>query len=149
MCKRLICLVLVAGLALFFVGCTKAPTQNVEIEPGELIHVDFADEDLLLHGDFHHYTTNDAYAVPIALYVNDTIEEVSIFTIEYGEAGPYVGAELVILPEITKEKPLVAELDFPGSLTTYGIRFADKDGEFHFYNIQLSGEDGSIVLTEE
>jgi hypothetical protein len=149
MYKRFVQFVLAIALILLLAGCTETPAPQVDPEPSERIRVSLADEELLLDGAFHHYTSGEAYAIPIALYANDTIEEVSIFTIEYGEEGPYVGKDLIVLPKMTKEKPLVAELDFPGSLTTYGVRFMDKDGDFHFYNIQLSGEDGSIVLTEE
>ena len=55
----------------------------------------------------------------------------------------------ITLPEMTREMPLVAELAFPGDMTTYGIRFTDESGTAHTYTVYISGRNGALMLTEE
>ena len=54
-----------------------------------------------------------------------------------------------ILPEMTRELPLVAELAFPGDRTMYGIRFTDGSGTLQTYTVYISGRNGALMLTEE
>jgi len=50
--------------------------------------------------------------------------------------------------ELTPEKPLVVWVSFPGALPQRGISFVDENGIERRFVINMSGEDGSILLSE-
>lgn len=124
-----------------------------EIQSGnyasDLISANYADEDLVRNGAYHHYSTNNDYCIPIAFYAYGTLWEVSLFDMQFDAEGYVLGTELLTIPEMTEEKPLVAELDFPGDMSTYGIRFADELGNIHVYYIYISGRNGALILATE
>lgn len=39
----------------------------------------------------------------------------------------------------------VAQVDFPGDMTTYGIHVTDQNGSAQYYAVYISGKDGSLV----
>ena len=43
---------------------------------------------------------------------------------------------------------ILLDISFPGDMTTYGLRFTDKDGKSYSYLLEDSGYHG-IVLFEE
>ena len=124
-----------------------------EIRSGEyaesLISANYADENLLLHGDYHAYITGEEYSAYVAFRAYGRLRDVELFGYELREEGMVPGAVLFTLPELTAEVPLVAELSFPGDMTTYGIRFTDASGVCHTYSIYISGRNGALVLSEE
>lgn len=113
-----------------------------------LISANFADENLIRNGSYHHYSTNQEYSIPITFYAYGTIQDVTLFDMEFRDEGFVPRTDLFTVAEITRDKPLVAELDFPGDMSTYGIRFLDKTGATHTYYIYMSGRNGDILLTK-
>lgn len=113
-----------------------------------LIGVNYAEDRVLREVSYHHYSTNREYAVPVIFYAYGTLRDVTIFDMEFQDAGMMPAGDLFTLPEMTKEKPLVAELAFPGDMSTYGIRFVDETGSTHTYYIYMSGRNGDILLTK-
>ena len=114
-----------------------------------LLGANYADKEFLLHGAYHHYSSEDEYAVSVVFHAYDKLQDVTILTMEFHEEGYLPGAELFTIPELTTELPLVAELSFPGDMSTYGIRFVDQLGTTHMYSIYISGKDGSLILEED
>ena len=114
-----------------------------------LISANYADENLLLHGAYHHYPSDDEYSTAIAFRAYGTLRDVALFAFELTDEGLCPGPDLFTLPEMTDEMPLVAELSFPGDMSTYGIRFVDDAGTTHVYTIYISGRNGALILTEE
>jgi len=114
-----------------------------------LISANYADENLLLHGSYHHYSDTQEYPVPIVFRAYGTLRDVALFAIGYTAEGPFPGEDLFTLTEMTEERPLVAELAFPGDMTMYGIRFTDESGTTHTYTVYISGRNGALMLTEE
>ena len=114
-----------------------------------LISANYADENLVLHGACHHYSSGQEYAIPVAFRAYGKLREVTLFAYEFNADGLCPGTELFTLQEMTEELPLVADLAFPGDMTTYGIRFVDEAGESHVYSIFISGRNGALMLNEE
>jgi len=111
------------------------------------ISVNFADENLLLHGDYYHCVSDSKeYCIPVAFRAYEKLRDVALFAYDFGGEGYAAGADFFTLKELTPEMPLVAELAFPGDMTMYGIRFTDEDGKNHIYSIYISGRNGSLVL---
>lgn len=115
-----------------------------------LISANYADDNLVFHGAYHHCPGNDPqYDIPIAFRAYGKLRDVALFGYEFNADGYYPGADFFTLPEMTQEMPLVAELVFPGDMTMYGIRFVDEAGATHIYSIYISGRNGALMLTEE
>lgn len=114
-----------------------------------LISANYADDALLLHGAYHHYSDGQEYHIPIVFRAYTPLRDVTLFTIGYTAEGPFPGEDLFTLPEMTAEVPLVAELAFPGDMTSYGIRFTDESGTVHTHTVYISGRNGALMLTGE
>lgn len=114
-----------------------------------LLSANYADENLLLHGAYHHYSDGQEYRIPVAFRAYGQLRDVTLFDIEFSPQGYFPGSDFFTLPEMTAEVPLVAELVFPGDMTMYGIRFTDESGTPHTYTVYISGRNGALMLTEE
>ena len=114
----------------------------------DLIGVNYAEDRVLREVSYHHYSTNREYAVPVIFYAYGTLRDVTIFDMEFLGDGMVPAGDLYTLPEMTDAKPLVAELDFPGDFSTYGIRFTDESGTSYTYYIYMSGRNGLIELSK-
>lgn len=114
---------------------------------GTLISANYADDNLLLHGDYHHCPgTVLKYSIPIAFRAYGTLRDVALFEFTFGDEGLIMGEDFFMLAELNEEMPLVAELAFPGDMSMYGIRFVDENGTAHIYSIYISGRNGALVL---
>ena len=51
-------------------------------------------------------------------------------------------------PDITPGKPLVIGFTFMGDIPGYGFQYEDTDGNIRRFAIEISGEDGSLVVRE-
>ena len=56
--------------------------------------------------------------------------------------------ELYALDELSPDRPLLLNMTFYGLLPYYGVSYVDDSGETISYFINMSGEDGSVILTE-
>lgn len=114
---------------------------------GTQISANYAEENLLLHGDYHYCPGNEAeYCIPIAFRAYGTLRDVALFAFEFSGEDYVMGGDFFTLPEMNEEMPLVAELAFPGDMSMYGIRFVDENGVTHIYSIYISGRNGALVL---
>jgi len=60
----------------------------------------------------------------------------------------YSTEELYALDELTPDRPLLLNMTFYGLLPSYGVSYVDDSGETICYSINMSGKDGSVILTE-
>ena len=60
----------------------------------------------------------------------------------------YSTEELYALDELTPDRPLLLNMTFYGLLPYYGVSYVDDSGETISYSINMSGKDGSVILTE-
>lgn len=115
-----------------------------------LISANYADENLLLHGSYHYCPCEETeYFISVAFRAYETLRDVALFTYSFTEAGLVPGDDFFTLAEWTPDMPLVAELSFPGDMTTYGIRFVDENGVAHIFSLYISGRNGELVLSEQ
>ena len=56
--------------------------------------------------------------------------------------------ELYALDELSPDRPLLLNMTFYGLLPSYGVSYVDDSGETISYSINMSGKDGSVILTE-
>lgn len=113
-----------------------------------LISANFAEESLLLHGDYHYCPSDDLeYSIPIAFRAYSKLRDVQLCAFDFSGDDFAMGEAFFTLPEMSPDKPLVADLAFPGDMSMYGIRFVDENGVTHVYSIYISGRNGALVLS--
>lgn len=113
------------------------------------ISVNYADRTLLASGNYHYCKADDSeYAVSIAFRAQKSLWDVAFTSLDYTEEGFQVRDLLYQVAQLDPNKPLVADVSFPGDLTTYGIRFTDPEGIVRQYTVSVSGRNGSLVLEE-
>ena len=114
-----------------------------------LISANYADEYLLLHSACHYFPCGETeYFSSIAFRAYGTLRDVEIFAYELTNDGFHPGEVLYTLDQWTEDVALVAELTFPGDMSTYGIRFVDEDGVTHVFDIFISGRNGQVLLSK-
>ena len=114
------------------------------------ISANFADEALLSGGDYQYVAVeNQEYVSKVAFYAYEKLSYVSILATELTEDGFSVGERVYYVDEIMPDKPLVAELSFPGDMSMYIIEFEDESGAGCSYSVYISGRNGMLILDEE
>ena len=114
-----------------------------------LISANFADDNLILHGDYHYCPgDNSEYRVAIAIRAYGSLRNVELCGFDFVEDDFVMGEAFFTLSEMDEEMPLVAELAFPGDMSMYGIRFTDEAGNTYVYSIYISGRNGALILSE-
>lgn len=124
-----------------WVDLTEIRSEDYE---NSLMSANYADENLMLHGAYHHYSSNQEFRIPVAFRAYGKLRDIALFAMDFSPEGLVPGVDLYTLAEMTEEMPLVAELDFPGDMSMYGIRFVDEAGVAHTYHISISGRNGAL-----
>lgn len=111
------------------------------------LSVGYADGNLLSSHNYHWAELSDSdYDCTIAFRAYEKLENVTIYTMCVGENGLVPGEDLFFLTEMTPDRPIVAELSFPGDMSAYGISFAGADGKVVAYVVTISGRNGMLVF---
>ena len=112
------------------------------------ITANFADDALLQSGNFHLCNADTTEGVTrVAFRATETLTDVSFYSIVFTETFDK-GEELYTLPELTADKPLVADVLFAGDMSMFGISFTDSEGNICSYILSVSGRNGTLVLSE-
>ena len=75
--------------------------------------------------------------------------EVSLADVDDDGNAVFDKTEVYITGSITPDKPLCAGMNFPGDTPHNAFEYKDDNGEIHFFVIDISGRDGSLVVTEQ
>lgn len=119
------------------------------LESPELISANYADDLLLKSGNYHHFVGDDSeYAVHIAFRAHETLTDFTLCSMELTETME-VAEQIFFLSQLEPGKPLVADLDFPGDMSTYAVFFTDSRGTARQYTVSISGRNGAIELIEQ
>lgn len=117
---------------------TVVSADEVEVDKDKIDHVSISTEE------------------PITTLVFSTDVTVNEFKILYLEITDYDEEKVIqykyetafIQEALTPDRSLAADLTFAGDLPTLGFSYVDTDGDLKIFSIGLSGEDGSIVVSE-
>lgn len=111
------------------------------------LSANFADDKLLKSGQFHAFQMDsDQSVIRVAFRATRKLADFSIHSVEFGDDGYQPDAVLYSLAQLDREKPLVADLTFPGDLSAYAISFTDESGTQYRYLLSVSGRNGTLVL---
>lgn len=112
-----------------------------------LLSGNFAEEMLVTEENCYYYGETSEYTDRIAIRVYDTMSDVVFYSMVFTEDFEK-DKELMKLESWDPALPFVADVSFPGDMSTYGIRFKDADDRTHEYRISVSGRNGSLIITE-
>ena len=79
---------------------------------------------------------------------NETLSDVRLTSLLPDVGGYTEDCTYDTFPQLTPEKPLVAEVVFYGDFTTYGLSFTDESGTQRHFALYISGRNGAPVLQE-
>jgi len=98
----------------------------------------------------HHIAIVDdsEYMEYLVFRATETLTDVRLTMLMLSESGYTEDSTLHTIPEMTLEKPLVAEVVFYGDFTTYGLTFTDESGTERYFALYISGRNGAPVLQE-
>lgn len=116
------------------------------------IQARWAEDVLVGLSDYHEVSVSTAE--PLARVLLSCEYAVKDFKVLGIEASPMSNSlsfsteELYALDELSPDRPLLLNLTFYGLLPYYGVSYVDDSGETISYSINMSGKDGSVILTE-
>ena len=119
-------------------------------EPAVQAH--WAEDVLAGLSDYHEVSVSTAE--PLARVLLSCEYAVKDFKVLGIEASPmssslsFFTEELYALDELSPDRPLLLNMTFYGLLPYYGVSYVDDSGGTISYSINMSGEDGSVILTE-
>ena len=171
--KRFFALIVSIGLLLSLSGCivwnvkediqqdrvelkpTTAANQPEETPPEEtehpvppelspLINGFFAEE--ALQPDVVYIGDETEYAVRLGFTAEANID--FSFCQLIWETETYEVSETFLTDTLKKGETFVAQVSFPGDMTTYGITVTDDNGSTQHFAVSISGMDGSLICQQ-
>ena len=129
---------------------TPATDANDE-QPAEASYLsaDYAESALLHSGNYDYLIADedDEYGVYVAFYAHGTVENVAFYRVSYGD-GYDIWEPICQWERVDRQKPLVVQMTFPGDMSCYGVTYTDSHGLIRYYQVYMSGLDGSLLLTQ-
>lgn len=87
------------------------------------------------------------YSIKVLFYPMETITDVKLYRHNFMYDAPQE-APVFETEVLTSENPLVAEISFPGDLSSYLIEFTDASGNRRSFEVYTSGRNGSLGFSE-
>lgn len=104
--------------------------------------------------DYEKFVADDGeYSAEVLFTTERTVADFELVALTIGEVYDdgtvsYLTEPLYSMDVLTPEHPLVVRMSFPGDSPAYGISYTDEDGAIHRLTLEISGEDGTLLLTE-
>lgn len=101
--------------------------------------------------DYHEVSVSTAEPLArVLLSCEYAVKDFKVLGIEASMSSSlsFFTEELYALDELSPDRPLLLNMTFYGLLPYYGVSYVDDSGETISYSINMSGKDGSVILTE-
>ena len=118
-------------------------------EPAVQAH--WAEDVLVGLSDYHEVSVSTAEPLArVLLSCEYAVKDFKVLGIEASMSNSlsFFTEELYALDELSPDRPLLLNMTFYGLLPYYGVSYVDDSGETISYSINMSGKDGSVILTE-
>ena len=118
-------------------------------EPAVQVH--WAEDVLAGLSDYHEVSVSTAEPLArVLLSCEYAVKDFKVLGIEASMSSSlsFSTEELYALDELSPDRPLLLNMTFYGLLPYYGVSYVDDSGETISYSINMSGKDGSVILTE-
>ena len=130
-----------------------AETAPIEEPAGGWVRAAFRDDYPIGDGEYDSFDASVAEnPVEIVFFTETELVGFRVLSIRitgYGDYGTeYTYENLHVQAALTPDRPLAVTLNFLGDTPNNGIAFEDPNGVTHFCSVDLSGRDGSLVISE-
>ena len=118
-------------------------------EPAVQAH--WAEDVLAGLSDYHEFSVSTAEPLArVLLSCEYAVKDFKVLGIEASMSSSlsFFTEELYALDELSPDRPLLLNMTFYGLLPYYGVSYVNGSGETISYSINMSGKDGSVILTE-
>ena len=118
-------------------------------EPAVQVH--WAEDVLAGLSDYHEVSVSTAEPLArVLLSCEYAVKDFKVLGIEASMSNSlsFFTEELYALDELSPDRPLLLNMTFYGLLPYYGVSYVNGSGETISYSINMSGKDGSVILTE-
>lgn len=118
-------------------------------EPAVQAH--WAEDELDDISDYHEFSVSTAEPTArVLLSCEYAVKDFKVLGIEASMSSSlsFFTEELYALDELSPDRPLLLNMTFYGLLPYYGVSYVNGSGETISYSINMSGKDGSVILTE-
>ena len=118
-------------------------------EPAVQAH--WAENVLVGLSDYHEVSVSTAEPLArVLLSCEYAVKDFKVLGIEASMSSSlsFFTEELYALDELSPDRPLLLNMTFYGLLPYYGVSYVNGSGETISYSINMSGKDGSVILTE-
>lgn len=100
-------------------------------------------EDALLENGFLQFTlAGIQYPVSLVLRPDETVYDFRLTQVDISTGEAVLTDTLYSLEQLTPELPLLAQLEFPGDMSCFGLCFTDASGVAHRYALSMSLRNG-------
>lgn len=82
----------------------------------------------------------------VILTAKEPVTDVTLLTLDWGDDFSVTWEEDVPVGDIGTEDLVFVEIEFIGDMPNNGILYTDGEGVTHAYALDISGEDGSLIL---
>ena len=115
------------------------------------IQARWAEDVLAGLSDYHEVSVSTAEPLArVLLSCEYAVKDFKVLGIEASMSSSlsFFTEELYALDELSPDRPLLLNMTFYGLLPYYGVSYVNGSGETISYSINMSGKDGSVILTE-
>lgn len=104
-------------------------------------------------GGYDEISVSDAPTARVVFTVDAAVRDFRVLRLSLQSVGDdgtpeYLADEVYALETLSPERPLVVAMAFTGDLPNNGIAFTSEEGDTYRLALDISGEDGSLLLTE-
>lgn len=125
-------------------------------DDGLAVYAEWADDALTEMSDYETFIADDGeYSVDVLFSAVRPLADFKLMALSIKEVYDdgtvsYAAEPLYSLEHLIPDGPLVVRMSFPGDMPAYGISYVDEygDGMTHCLTVEISGEDGSLILQE-
>ena len=129
------------------------PDAPVETPEDGWVQAEFRDRYPIGDGEYDSFDASVSDdPVEVVFFTETAVNAFRVLSIQisgYGDYGvEYTYENLRVQTVLLPERPLVVTLNFIGDTPNNGIAFEDPNGITHICSVELSGRDGSLVVSE-
>lgn len=130
--------------------------EYTEHDDGLAVHAEWADDALTEMSDYETFIADDGeYSIDVLFSTVRPLADFELMALSIREVYDdgtvsYAAESIYSLESLMPDRPLVVRMAISGDTPAYGISYVDEygDGMTHCLTVEVSGEDGSLILRE-
>lgn len=130
----------------------KPDEKQAEVE--NCIHAQWAEEVLTNLSDYEQFILGMDEDLPLVYFSTEqTVKDFKLLSLTLESIDDdgninFTAEETYKLETMTPEQPLLARMELMGAIPNNGISYVDANGNTRYFTVEVSGYDGSLLMTE-